>query len=494
MAVPPASYNLKQWARDIVNAGNSSKGVGRVILVVQGDSITTQTAAGRFCTGIRDTWQPYCWSGWSMSSGDIVYNAEATTNDPGWTITPAPATRAAGTLETNHYSYADLGVGIGLQYQSQQSATYDTPTGSPATPNTVNGSNLEALKFAAMNYREVVINANQADGTFLFSWQTDYRTWNRFNSVAEPSWTASTYGNWGSKGDAVTARLIYFQNTSAPTGAAWKTYRRNTLNQSTTFNPNGAAAIKYVDTAFNTSTTSNNLNALRGQLHCDSAGTAETGTVIPCLFIRFYRPNTPGLEVHNWSQAGWNTTTFTNDTYAGLSTTYTPQLLEAFGWPTHFLFLLGQNQTTTHQNELNVGTSTTFKADYATWLDEIMAAYDGAGRQRPSVCLMSPYRLGPAKLATDSRNTTNYDTMDQAIYELAASRGYAFISLNQMTPTGFEAEDNDGSGGSSYAASLLMDPDNVHPIRAGSLYYMAGVWRSLVASQNETPVLRGRGR
>lgn len=494
MAVPPASYNLKQWAYEIINAGDSTKGIGRVNLLVQGDSISSQTAAGRFCVGIRDTWRPYCWSGWSMSSGDIVYNPESATTDPGWTITPAPATRVAGQLECNHYSYANTGLGIGLQYQSQQSATYDTPTGTPATPNTVNAGNSEALKFAAMDYREVVINANQADGTYLFGWLTDFRTWNRFNSVAEPAWTASTYGNWACKGDVLTARLIYFQNTSAPASAAWKTYRRNTLNSSTTFTPNGAAAIKYVDTNFSTSTTSDNLNAIRGQLHADALGTDETGTVLPCLFVRFFRPNTPGLEVHNWSQPGWNFIAFTDDTYAGISTTYTPQMIEALGWPTHLLLLHGQNQSTAQTTELNLGVSTTFKANYNTWLDEIMAAYTGAGRLTPKVCLLSPYKIGPVKIAADSRNVLNFTTMDQAIYEVAASRGYAFVSLLQMSPTGFEMEDNDGSGTASYAASLLIDTDSIHPLRAGSMFFMAGLWNQMLASQYQDQTLRGRGR
>lgn len=494
MAEPPTVHNLGPWAYEIINAGDSSKGIGRVNLLVQGDSITSQTAGGRFCVGIRDAWRPYRWSGWSMSSADIVYNPESATTDPGWTITPAPATRIAGQLETNHYSYANTGVGIGLQYQSQQSGTYDTPTGTPATPNTVNAGNSEALKFAAMDYREVVINADQANATFLFGWVTDFRTWNRFNSVAEPSWTASTYGNWSCKGDAVTARLIYFKNTSAPTSVTWKTYRRNSLNNSTTFNPNGAAAIAYVDTDFNTSATSDNLNAIRGQLHADSLGTNETGTVLPCLFVRFFRPNTPGLEVHNWSQPGWNFITFTDNTYAGMSTTYTPQLLAALGWPTHLLLLHGQNQTTAQTNELNLGTSTTFKANYNTWLNELMAAYIGAGQPLPKVCLLSPYKVGPVKLATDSRNVLNYATMDQAIYEVAAARGYAFVSLLQMTPTGFEMEDNDGSGGASYAASLFMDPDSVHPLRAGSTYFMSGLWNQMLASQIQKRPLRGRGR
>ena len=455
----PAQYNLYQFAADVINAGNPNA----VRLVVNFDSFGDLGVRGRMMVGIRDMWQPYNWSGWYAISAFAGETVVATPNVPGFTLTPVLNT-AAGFVY-NHYDFATTtgGYSIGIKHQGQQSG-FDSPTGTPASPNTDKAVGVRDNRFPHA-YREVVMTGNVANSTILMGWSHDFKTFSRFHSQYLPAYTATSYGNWANTGATVCARLIYLQNTSGPTSLVWLATRGGTAGSSTVVNANGAEAITYADVNFATKLTNTNNDRLYPQLKTDALATDETGTVLPIIGLRVYTPSVAGLEVYDWAQSGFNLTHFYDTaTYDTVSATFLAQWLAALDWPTHMLHMLGQNQTNTQTTELNAGTKTQFKADYTAYLAFIDGAYTANSRTPPRHCLCSPVILGAGALATAGRTATNYTTMAQATYEVAQARGCAYINLMtaQVTPADMMYAHTAG-GDNTSAYWTNSSTDEVHP-------------------------------
>lgn len=492
----PTTYNLRPVAFRIINAGDSTKGVGHVNLIQIGDSISTPLGVtGRGGVGPRDAWRPYCWSGWHGYSSFTMYNVAPTALDQTIVGTPAinnaagypnytPGTstpiNGAATWGCNHYDYAN-GASIGDRHQAVQSTLTDSHTGLPLSPSPASST------FAPFGYREWVFSGNVATSEVVTGFSFDYRSLDRFNSVVQPASTATKFGNWTTAGDVVRCRLIYYANPDAPAALNWVPTRGNTAGTAVPFDPSAATGIRYVDCDLATATTSSNGNRPYPELRGGSGN--ETGKVLPIVGYRFWRPNTPGLEIQQWTQSGFALTTMADA--AIWDTTSRAEYFEAIGWPDVAQVWLGQNQSNTETTELNAGTTTTFKTDYRTLLSRIDALYTAAGRPVPQYILISPYCLSNEALTTAGRNTTNYVTMDRAIYELAVERGAAFFSFYQLAPTPHESQGD----GSAYVPLLFNATDDVHPVYAGTMYFYSAMWSAMrYEVDHPPPPLRGRQR
>lgn len=494
MAAPASTFNLAQWADGIVNAGNTAAGYGSARLLVNGDSICSPTVGGRVTDMIRDTWRPYRWSGWFGISASTNYNISANPVIAEYGFTPVLAAAGAGHT-FNHYDYAFTGIDavdgsgpyvIGQQHHGRQSATYDTLAGEIATPNSYGEI------FAPFSYRDLVFLGNVANNTVMGGWQYDYRIFDRFQSVVQPVTTANKLGNWTVDGDTVRSRLIYWRNPDGPTSLVWQATRGGTAGGTAVLNANGAKAVAFIDADHTAQSTSSNANRIYARVATDNLGTDETGTVLPLIAYRCFRPNTPGLEVSHWTQPGWRSSLFADtDLTATLSLS---QYFEALGWPTHVLVYLGQNQTSNETTQLNVGTTTDFTANLAANLARINAAYALGSQAPPRYCLVSPFPLPATSLAAGGRTALNYETMDEALYAYAAANGHAFISLWQASMTPMET--TDVAQGSTTYTQVLYSTDDIHPIRAGGMYLASAMWQKMVASVEmggASGGLRGRG-
>lgn len=484
---PAPSYNLYTFAHDVVHAGNSSKGVGAVRLMINGDSLCSPTVGGRMMEGIRDCSEPYRWQGWLGISSHTGYTVNPANPDPQWTTTPVLNVLAG--MAYNHYDYSTSGFEaatgatfqIGDQHHGSAGWGADTAAGSPATPNSY-VLPPSTTTFPPMPYREIVGTGNIANDQILMGWSIDYRHWDRFNSTIQPNTTATKFGNWAVDGDLVRGRIIYWRNTNGPTSLVWRSTRGGTTNNSTVVNASGASAITYADVDFTAASSSTNLNRLYAQLKTDALGTDETGKLIPILATRFWRPNAAGLEISQWTQPGWNLGLFKETLI--IDSTSLGQYLAALDWPTHWFIFLGQNQTVPQTNELNLGTLTTFKSDVHAHVARIFSCYDTAAQQRPKICLVSMWGLPSTSLAASSRNVLNYQSMDLAMYQCAQEGGHSFFSFYQAGLTPQETTDATQSG--TYTP-VLGTSDDIHQARAGSMYLWGSFWRALKAADAAGP-------
>lgn len=509
----PLSYNLRPFAYDIYYAGDTSKIPGSVRWLHICDSFGDQPSLGRFHVGIRDVIKPYRWSGWYHPSASSSVYTGASPNVPGFTVSPVHAAPAG--LRYNHFTFATTQTGgagndgnnysIGLLCNGLGGAAADTKNGPVADPDAmyticpVVNSREMGWKTYPQQFRELVFTANVANSTICFEWAMDYKTWNRFQSRAQPTSTASKYGNWGVDGDTVTARLIYVQNPEAPSSLIWRTTRNGSTNNSTAFNPRGTLAMTYVDANFTAASTSSVGNYLRPRILTDAAGTDESAggatggnTILPLIGVRYFRPNTPGLEYVAWSQPGWNTSQFLDySTYDAMDPQATGEWLAALGWPTDISIQMGQNQTNTQQTELNAGTTTTFESDYQNVVNLINSRYDVAGRQRPKWLFIASWRLQSDFIVATGRNETNYTTMATAVYNRAVANGASFFNFQSIQHT---PEDFDDQAGAT--AQILWSSDGVHQAAsgAGSEYYVGALWNGMVQAVEYTQSLRGRDR
>jgi hypothetical protein len=478
------------------------------------DSFGALPSGGRFHIGVRDVVRPYRWSGWYHPSAASGLNPSPATSDPSWTISPSFTSPA--NLYTNHFTYATSQTGapvsndgnnyvIGQICNGNGGSPIDTTNGPVGNANAmytrfpnVNSRQL-AYKASPHDFRELAFAGDVANSTTCFEWVMDYRTWNRFGSRVQPTSTANKYGNWGVDGDIVTARLIYVQNPEAPTSLIWQATRNGTVNNSTSFNPNGAVAVKYVDANFSAQSTSSVANYLRPRIVTDALGTNEStggtiggNTILPILGVRYFRPNSPGLEFSTWSQPGWGVNQFIDSfTYDSIASNRLAEWLDALGWPTHISIQLGQNQPVGQQTELNAGTSTGFKADYQALTALLDAAYDANTKPRPKYLFFATWRLQSDFLVGTGRNETNYNTLAQATYELALQKGASFFNFQSVQHTPEDFTDNAGTRG-----QILWSPDDVHQSTtgSGSLFMVGCAWSQMLGTLEPSQGLRGRAR
>lgn len=511
----PSTYNLYPFAYDLYYAGDTTKKPNAVRWLHICDSFGDLPSLGRFHAGVRDVIKPYRWAGWFHPSASSGLNPSPTAADPAWTITPVHANPA--NLYYNHFTFATTQTGnpvsndgnnysIGLICNGNGGAAADTSNGPVGAANAmytrfpVVNSRARGWKTFPQQFRELAFAGDVANSTVLFEWAMDYRVWNRFQSRAQPTSTANKYGNWSVDGDAVTARLIYVQNPEAPSSLVWRTTRNGSTNNSTSFNPRGTLSMTYVDADFTAASTSSVGNYLRPRILTDALGTNEStggatggNTILPLIGVRYFRPNSPGLEFATWSQPGWNTSQFLDyATYDALDPQATTEWLAALGWPTDISFQMGQNQTTTQQTELNAGTTTTFESDYQNVVNLINGRYDAAGRQRPNWLFIATWRLQSDFIVTSGRNETNYTSMAAAIHNLAVINNASFFNFQSIQHT---PEDFTDQG--STRVQILWSSDDVHQSAtgAGSLYYVGALWSSMVqAVEDGPPALRGRPR
>lgn len=515
-AQTPMSYNLRTFAYDIYHAGDTTKVPGSVRWLHICDSFGDQPSLGRFHVGIRDVIKPYRWSGWYHPSASSSVYTGGSPNVPGFTVSPVHAAPAG--LKYNHYTFATTQVGdptpvtgndgnnysIGLICNGNGGASADTTNGPVGGANAlytlcpaVNSRTL-GWKTFPHQFRELVFTGNVADSTICFEWAMDYKTWNRFQSRAQPTSTASKYGNWGVDGDIVTARLIYVQNPEAPSSLIWRTTRNGSTNNSTAFNPRGALAMTYVDANFTAASTSSVGNYLRPRILTDAAATNEStggatggNTILPLIGVRYFRPNTPGLEFVTWSQPGWNVTQMLDyATYDAMDPQATGEYLAALGWPTHISIQMGQNQTNTEQTELNAGTTTTMESDWQNLVNLVNNRYDAAARARPKWLFIGTWRLQSDFIVASGRNETNYTTLATAVYNRAVANGASFFNFQsiQHTPEDFDDQ-------AAATAQILWSSDGVHQNAsgAGSEFYVGALWTGMVGSvEAQAGGLRGR--
>ena len=514
IAQTPPTYNLRTFAHDIYHAGEPAYGSSTVRWLHVGDSFAALPSGGRFHTGVRDSVRPYRWAGWYHPSAASGLNPSPATSDPSWTVSPSFTSPA--NLYTNHFTFATTQTGsagvndgnnyvIGLMCNGNGGSPIDTTNGPVGNANAMYtrfpNVNSRALgyKCSPHDFRELAFAGDVADSTVCFEWVMNEVVWRRFKSRAQPTSTANKYGNWGVDGDAVTARLIYVQNPEAPNSLVWRTTRNGTTSNSTSFNPRGTLAVKYVDADFTAASTSSTGNYLRPRILTDALGTNEStggatggNTILPILGVRYFRPNSPGLEFSTWSQPGWSASMFVDSgTYDTIEPARLSEWLEALGWPTHVSMQIGQNQPTGQQTEMNAGTSTGFKADYQALIDLIKARYSAAGKPQPKFLLLATWRLQSDFITSTGRNQTNYDTIAQATYEIAAANGASFINLQEFQHTEEDFTDNAGARG-----QILWSSDDVHQSStgSGSLYYVGAVWAQMVGSLDAPQGLRSRSR
>jgi hypothetical protein len=479
------------------------------------DSFSDLNSLGRMHVAFRDVIRPHRWSGWYHNSASVALNISSSPSSPAYTVTPGFGTASAG-FWYNHYTFAvtqtanaatndNRSYVIGDMCNGNGGASGLDTTNGPAAPPaalaldtlspTVNARFLD-LKCSPHAFRELLFTANVADSTTLFRWDADFRNWMRFNSRAQPTSTTNSYGDWTASGGTITARLIYFRSSYAPTGLTWRTTRGGTVSNTVTFNPNGADGVTYVDANFAAATTASNANRLRPEIVTQAGIDEYSGsiaTIVPILGVRYFDASRAGLEMSFWSQPGWNLETFVNgdDTISSDNLT---GWLDALGWPTHISIQLGQNQTAAQTSQLNLGVSTQFKADYRALLAKINGRYDAAGLARPVYLFISPWILQADYVIASSRNTLNYATMDLAIYELAVEFGASFFSFyqTQHTPEDF----TDAAPASSTARGQIhWSSDDVHQnaTGSGSLHYVGTLWGAMQESLfARTGGLRGR--
>lgn len=511
-AQTPATYNLRPFAFDIYHAGEPEYGGQPVRWLHIADSFGALPSGGRFHVGVRDVIKPYRWSGWYHTSAASGLNPSPTTSDPSWTV--SPSFTSPTNLFTNHFTYATTQTGnagtndgnsyvIGQMCNGNGGSPIDTVNGPVGNANAMYtrfpNVNSRALgyKCSPHDFRELAFAGNVADSTTCFEWVMDYRSWNRFQSRTQPTSTANKYGNWGVDGDTVTARLIYVQNPEAPTSLIWRATRNGTVNNSTSFNPNGPLAVKYVDADFSAVSTSGTANYLRPRIVTDALGTNEStggtiggNTILPILGVRYFRPNSPGLEFATWSQPGWSASQMIDSfTYDTIEAARLSEWLTALGWPTHISIQLGQNQPLGQQTELNAGTSTGFKADYQALVDLLNSRYDAAGRSRPKYLFFATWRLQSDVIVSNGRTELNYTTVAQAVYELAQANGASFVNFQAFQHTPEDFTDNSNRG------QILWSTDDVHPSTtgSGSLYYVGATWAQMLGSLDSNAAgLRGR--
>lgn len=434
-----------------------------------GDSINTdETSAATMPPGYRDAWRPNRWKGWYSGSA-INFLNYASVN---LTAVLGFEGRDATYSRTNRW----------VMTSGTRAIDY-----SGAVPDTAvqQVSGVTATNFSPNAYREIVCKGpangdaaaagNFPNGTAVQGWGCNHDNFERFNSTAQPSETATSGGNWTVGGGALTARMIYFRNTNGPSNWKFSGYRNGGLGSGTetTFDANGSESIQYVEctiAAYGSSTSDAN-SRIRPSIFSTGA-TDESDKCLPVLGCLVWDPNVTGLIVSRWANAGWNSTHFVDT--ALVSDTHLAAWLAAINWPTHLYVQVGQNQTAGEQTELNAGTYTTYKANIEAMLDRILALYTAASRRLPRVCLVAPYDT--------SQTATNYATMATALYLIAQARGYAFINLPalMLCPRGFASTD---------ATTVLArgGGDDVHPSLTGAQYFATLTWTVF-----ETAIAAGR--
>lgn len=429
--------------------------------MIVGDSINTdETSAATMTPGYRDGWRPNRWKGWYAGSALNFLNY-ATVN---LTAVVGFEGRDSTYSRTNRWVMTS-----GTRALESSGAVPDTASQQV--------SGVTATDFSPNAYREIVCKGTangdlDSAGTFpsntaVQGFGTNHDNFERFNSIVQPSETSSSGGNWTVGGGALTARLIYFQNTNGPSDWRWMGYRNGSFyagSTSPTFNANGAESIQYVDctiAAYATSTSEANAR-VRPSIFTAASGTTVTANeCLPVIGCLIWDPNVTGLIMSRWSNAGWNSTHFVDT--ALFSDTHMAAWLAAIGWPTHIKMQVGQNQTAGEQTELNAGTYTTYKANINAIIDRINARYTAAGRAVPRYYLVAPYDT--------SQTATNYAAMATALYEIAQARGCAFLNLPalMLCPRGF---------GSTDATTVLArgGGDDVHPSLTGAQYFASLEW------------------
>lgn len=487
MSAPATSYNLADWARGVINAGDVANGYGSARVLVVGDSLSTpQTGVpGRLPAGIANMWRPYRWSGWYAETASVNQNHTASPNNPGWIVSPFNG--AVSGVGFNGYAF--VGAASGAQFQTVTGGN-DTSAGVPTALNTVNSDPRPgAYTFSPHAYRDIVLQGSVAANTDLFQFVQDWRTWARFESISEPGTSATTFGSWICKGDVVRGRLIYWQNPDGPTDLRWRAYRNNTGGSETTLNASGSARLNWVDVDFAASTSHDGNQILRPRIRSGGSVVDYTASnkIVPVVGVRYFRPNNPGLEVSFWTQPGWNTEMF-NGTSGGSGTdtindTDLGYWLQALDWPTHVMVFLGQNQSSTQQTELNAGTTATFKSDYRTLVSRILARYAANGVPAPKMLYIAPPTTTRARVVASGRTDQNFPTLERAIYELAVEHGASFFSLLKTDIAVMDrSDDATGNGTGANNGQVAYSADEVHQVHAGSAIWAGAIHAAMRVS------------
>jgi len=456
MPTAPAVHNLTDFAKALK--------FGDTRLLIIADSIwTLETAVARMIQGIRDTWRPTTWKGFSGQSACNFLNYGSV----GLEQMFGPEGRDSTYTRTNRWDMVS-----GVRAQTWSGALPDTAV----TQNT----GLVATNFSPNAYRELVFKGpangdaagagNAPNGTPIFSFHHNQTVWMRWNADSQPSETASIGGNWTVRNTVLKARLIYFRNPNGPT-LSYQGQRAGGLGSGTSqvVNFSGSESVQWVDVDVGAASVLDANSRVRPTLF-SSGVNDETDKVLPIIGCRIWDPSVRGLELAVWANGGWNSSHFTNQTLC--ADTHLARWLEAHDWPTHIMMQVGQNQTAGETTELNAGTFTAYKANIAAIIDRLNGLYAAAGLGAPKWCLNCPF--------DSSRSAANYDAMGVALHQLSKERGSAFINMNALSPAPRAIDSTD--------AATVWTTDNVHPSLVGGQGFAAIIWAAI-----ETAILQAGG-
>lgn len=239
----------------------------------------------------------------------------------------------------------------------------------------------------------------------------------------------------------VTSRLTYYGGTGMLSGCRVRSYRNANTDASptytqineTTLNMTTLSGLQYLDVDCGTGANPPGIGVVeRG------AALVETGMNMYLGPPVFYR-GTPGSRTTGFGFAHISTGGHkTTDVYAvlggGASETCTDANVQWYlqnvcFTPNFVLLDIGQNLNSGDEtNELNAGTSATFRANYNLILDQLATIYSGiSGAAQPYVILVNPTRSG----YTD----THAEAKGRCIFQIAQERGCGFLDMMQLMPS-----------------------------------------------------------
>lgn len=460
MATPPIIANMYEFARHVK--------YDYCNLLRIGDSISSQETDYRRPAGMAQAWRPNTWRGWTWPAGGMVSDT-ATAGSGGDPVgMVAPAYNEQWGLVNNRANHYDL---AGRTWnQSQANTTYDSPTGTPY------GTPLHTVSpgICPVTYREQQFSADPGANT-LFS-KISMR-----NTVLAKFFGPNTAANGNNPfaNKIVNVRLFGYKNVNGITVRIFP----NPSGAVVPINFNGAAGYVMGESTFPAAAAA----TLQLLLYTQTGASGITpGTSCFTLFgSRWCTNDTTGLLPAFWANSGWNTTTFADTALvsdANLEMWISMVLGNGLGaaspsstnGPSAIHWNIGENLTAGEQAELDVGVSTTFKANYRAAIARVLARCANLGVGRPRMLFEAPRQTVKTPANGYAANWVASLAISQAVYELSQEYGGAYIDGYQLHPP--VAGALTGRLGSVAGLDERLRPDGIHPQYQGALAEETAIW------------------
>lgn len=486
----PASYNLANWARDVVTPPNN------VVVCCVNNSLAADTNSTPPITrGIHRTWRvtwaargsrningPTAWSSSTAYGGTGVQsNITKATKWAGYATTTVTVTDAGSTANLLYPSAHGLSTGNTIHIAASSiSALVGT-----WNVTVVNATNVTiAVDPGAAGTAEVGSGASGAFPVTGFSLQASFNLSGNTMFTNDLADADNYAGGNPFSGVQVYGRLIYRRDQNANVTGNSSTGmlpfavkpRRNGSSIGTAVNADyvGSPVITYTDVDCGTG------SGLPGLSAQDIAGQTEITKWAFFGSVKYWIADgngvqIPGMTLYDIATGGDNQV----DTLHLFDDTVVPRAnvrgyFFANGWPTHILVYAPiQNQTSAEATDFGNGLYAVAKTNLRAWIDALFATYDSDSRPHPKVLIDVGHQTGYSDADMELRA--------KACYEVAREIGGSFHNSFAVGPKNI------------VGVTGCFTADDVHFANGGESVYMALLWRDLVASvtsSNNRPRIR----